>query len=69
MKSQYLKPIFKSGRTTLSIWGAIIFGKKGPIYILIKKDHITLQIYVDKVLKQVGLLFYNKLKEKKEFMI
>ena len=30
---------------------------------------MTSQIYVDQVVKQLGLPFYNKLKEDREFMI
>ena len=69
MESQYLKPIFKSKRTTLHIWVAITFGKMGPIHLLIKEDHMTLQIYIDQVFKQLGLPFYNELKDDKKLII
>ena len=36
MDSRYLKSRFKSGRTTLGIWGAIALGKKAPVHFLIK---------------------------------
>ena len=42
MESQYVKPTFKSKRTTLGIWGGIILGKKGPIHFLIKKGCMIL---------------------------
>ncbi len=69
MESRYLKPTLKSGRTTLGIWGAIILGKKKHVHFLIEENRMTSQIYVDQVLKQLGLPFYNKFKEEKEFMI
>ena len=69
MESRYLKLIFKSGQTTLGIWGAITLGKTGPVHFSIKKSRMTLQIYVDQVLKQLGLPFYNELKQDRGFMI
>ncbi len=69
MESRYLKPKFKRGRTTLGIWDAITLGKKGPVHFLIKESRITSQIYMDWVLKHLGLPFYNKLKEERGFMI
>ena len=47
IESQYLKLTFKSGRSTLGIWGAITFEKKGPVHFLAKKGRMTLEIYVD----------------------
>lgn len=41
----------------------------GPVHFWIKESRMTLQIYIDQVLKELGLPFYNKLKEKKEFII
>ncbi len=69
IESRYLKSTFNSGQTTLGIWGAITLGKKRPVYFLIKKNRITLQIYLDQILKQLGLPFYNELKREREFMI
>lgn len=69
VESRYLKLTFKSWRTTLGIWGAITLGKKGPVPFLIKEGRMTSQIYVDQVLKQLGLPFYNELKEERGFVI
>lgn len=44
IKSRYQKPTFKSGRTTVGIWGAITWGKKGPVYFLIKQGRMTSEI-------------------------
>ena len=41
MESRYLKPTFKSGRTTLGIWGALTRGKKRAEYSLIKDGRMT----------------------------
>ena len=40
MESRYLKPTFKSKRTTLGISGAITWAKKGPVHFLIKEGRI-----------------------------
>lgn len=47
MESQYLKSTFKSGRTTLGIWGFITLGKKGLVYFLVKDGRMTSEIYVN----------------------
>ena len=60
MKSRYLKPTFKSGRTTIGIWGAIALGLKGPVHFLQKERQMNLDVYVNQVLKDLGLLFYEK---------
>ncbi len=60
MESRYLKRTFKSGRTTLGTWGAITFGKKGPVHFLAKKALITSEIYVNQVLRRLALLVYEQ---------
>ena len=42
MESRYLKPIFKSKQTTLSILVAITLRKKRPVHFLIKENRMTL---------------------------
>lgn len=69
MESQYLKTIFMSRQRTLTIWGATTLEKKGPVYFLIKEGRMILQIYVDQIIKQLDLPFYNELKEEREFVI
>ena len=67
IKSRYLKPIFKSERSILDIWGAIIFGKKGLIHFLGKKSWIISKIYFDQVFQLLEVLFYREyLKEIRE---
>lgn len=60
MESRYLKPTFKGGRSTLGIWGAITFGKKGPVHFLAKKGRMTSEIYVDQVLRPLAIPFYEE---------
>lgn len=69
MESQYLKLTFKSGRTILGIWGAITLGKKGPVHFWVKDERIASEIYVNQVLKPLGLPFFEETIEKREFMI
>ena len=61
MESRYLKPTFKSGQTTLGIWGAITWGKKGPVHFLIKQGRMTSEIYVNQVLEPLGLPFFEEM--------
>ena len=49
MDFKYLKPTFKSGRSTIGIWGAIALGIKGPVHI-----------YINQVLEKLGLPFYKQ---------
>lgn len=69
MESRYLKPTFKSERTTLGIWGAITWGKKGPVHFLIKEGRMTSEIYVKQVLKPLGLPFFKAMAEERGDMI
>ena len=69
MEAQYLKPTFKSERSTLGIWGAIAWGKKRPVHFLIKDGQMTSEIYVNNVLKPLRFLFFEAMIEKRENMI
>lgn len=60
MKSEYLKPIFKGRRSTVSIWGAIIYEKKDLVHFLAKKGQIILEIYVEQILRPQAILLYKK---------
>lgn len=53
MKCPYLKPTFKSWRSSIRIWDAIIFGLISSVYFLQKKRCINSEIYVNQVFKQV----------------
>ncbi len=69
MESRYLKPTFKSGRSTISIWGAIALGLKGPVHFLEKKSRMNSDIYINLVLDELELLFYKQCFRKKGPMI
>lgn len=69
MESRYLKPTFKSKRKTLGIWGAITWGKKGPVHFLIKEGRMTSEIYVEQVLRPLGLPFFKAMAEERGDMI
>lgn len=69
MKSQYLKFIFKNERFYICIWGAITLGLKRPVYFLQKDGRMNSEIYINKILKKLGLLFFKCYIEKRENMI
>ena len=46
MEARCLKPSFKSGRTTIGIWGAITWGLEGPVHFLQKEGRVNSDIYV-----------------------
>ena len=69
MESRYLKPTFKSGRSSIGIWGAIVLGLKGPVHFLEKKGRMNSDIYINQVLEELGLPFYNQGIEEKGSMI
>ena len=69
MEFRYLKPIFKSERSSLVIWGAIVLGLKGPVHFLEKEGCINSDIYINQVLEGLGLPFYNQCIEEKGSMI
>ncbi len=60
MESRYLKPTFKSGRSTIGIWGAITLGLKGPVLFLQKEGQMNSEIYINQVLRELGLPFYER---------
>lgn len=66
---QYQKPIFKSKQITLGIQRVITLGKKELIYFFVKNGWITSEIYVNQVFQPLSLLFFEKIIEKKRFII
>lgn len=44
---QYLKPIFKSRKNSMNIWGTIVLGLKSLVYFLEKKSRINSNIYIN----------------------
>lgn len=69
MEFQYLKLIFKSRRSSIDIWGAIILGLKGSVYFLKKESYMNLDIYINLMLKWLELPFHNQCIKEKGFMI
>ena len=53
----------------MGIWGAIVLELKGPVHFLEKEDHMNSDIYINQVLKELGLPFYNQCIEKKVSII
>ena len=60
MKTKYLKPTFKSERSTVNIWADIILGEKGSMLVLDKGRRMNLDIYIEKMLRSKGLMFYEE---------
>ena len=54
-----LSPL-KSGRSSISIWGAIILGLKGPVHFLQKDGRMNSEIYINQVLKELGLPLFKR---------
>lgn len=69
MEPRYLKPTFKSGRSTIGIWGAITLGLKGPVHFLQKEGRMNSDIYCDQVLDKLGLPFYKRCIQERGSMI
>ncbi len=69
MESWYLKPTFKSGRSTIGIWGAIALGLKGPVHFLVKESRMNSDIYINQVLEELELPFYKQCIREKGPMI
>ena len=60
MEVRYLKATFKSGRSSIGIWGSITLKKKGSMHILSKKRRMNFEIYINEVLKPLGLSFFKQ---------
>ena len=60
--SQYLKPTFKSGRSSVMIWGSIIYGFKGPMTIL-NEGRMNGSKYITMVLMPHLIPFWIKMSE------
>ena len=69
MESRYLKPTFKSGRSTIGIWGAITLGLNGPVHFLQKEGRMNSEIHINQVLKERGLPFSKRRVEERWDMI
>lgn len=62
-ESQYLLPTFKSGRSSIGIWGCINLNLHGKVVILPEKARMNSGLYIDLILNQTGHLFYEQVME------
>ncbi len=69
MESRYLKPTFKSRRSSVGIWRAVVLGLKGPVHFLENEGHMDSDIYINQVLEGLELPLYNQCIEEKGSMI
>ena len=66
---QYLKSIFKNGKSNVGIWRVIVWGLKGLMHFLEKEGCINLDIYINQVLEGLKPPFYNQCIKEKSSMI
>ena len=59
------KPSFKSGRTSIGVWGAFCGWKKGPLVVL-GDGRMNQHRYREEILAQHGLPFYQTMKEMRQ---
>jgi transposase len=59
-----LKPTFKSGRTSISVWGCFCGDELGPLVVLPKGARMNQVLYTEHVLKPHFIPFYKKMVRK-----
>jgi transposase len=59
-----IKPTYKSGRTSVMIWGAIVHGRLGPLFVF-PEGKIKSDVYIDDILKGPFLDFYRSVSEER----
>jgi transposase len=59
-----LKPTFKSGRTSVGVWGCFMWKHLGPLVILPKGSRMNQTRYTEEVLKPHFVPFYKKMARK-----
>jgi hypothetical protein len=69
MKARYLKLTFKSERSTLNIWEVIALKIKDSLHFLQKDDRMNFEIYVNQMLKELSLSFYERYVRDRDYMI
>lgn len=69
MEARYLKLTFKSGRSTIGIWGSITLDTKGPMHVLTKGRRMNSDIYINEILEPIGLPFFKRCLAKNKNMI
>ena len=55
-----IKPTFKSGRSSVMIWGAIVHDRFGPLFVF-PEGRIKSAVYVDDILKGPFIVFYTSI--------
>ena len=60
MEARYLKPTFKSGRSSVGVWASIKLRKKGPMKVLTKGRTMNSDIYIEEILQPLGLPFFQQ---------
>ena len=68
-ESQYLKPSFKSGRSTVGVWGAISTDLKGKLVILPANARMNSELYTNVILNGPGYDLYEELTHTKGIAI
>ena len=68
-KSRNLKPTFKSGRSSVGIWGCFSLFKKGPLVVLAKGARINSRRYIKEILYPNIVLFCDQLVEEHRDML
>lgn len=54
-----VKPKFKSWKSSIDIWEAIVLGLRSLVPFLQKKGYMNLNIYMSQILERLRLPFYN----------
>jgi transposase len=60
-ESRYLRPTFKSGRSTIGIWGCINSEMDGTLAILPSGVRMNSSLYISRILNEHGHPFYERI--------
>jgi transposase len=58
-ESKYLKPTFKSGRSSVGVWGCISLNFKGPLVIIPRGQKMNQHRYLNEVMIPHGIPFFE----------
>ena len=58
-ESRYLKPSFKSGRTSVGVWGCISLNFKGPLIIIPRGQRMNQERYLNEVMIPHTIPFFD----------
>ena len=62
-ESRYIEPTFKSGRSSVGIWGAISLDFKSELAIITRGEKMNSKRYIQLVLNEKAYPFYQKVME------